>query len=197
MELSWRLSCRWESLSHIFLAGIECLFPLGTRGYRIRFMWSNRSTVAMSRSNASFCILRFLATVLPCLVSFRARQICDAASQMDLIVSRASKKEAYFLVGHDLPQISWVRHLLILPWTKFSVPIIIFSFRSASYLVARGSYGMDPIVIQSRMSWYTAVHSELVLVPVRLRDMASTADVIPCAADGQVKICSMTSYSPQ
>jgi hypothetical protein len=64
----------------MFLAGMECLFPLGTRGYQMRFMWNDRSTVMMSSSNA---------TVLPCLASFRARQICDAASQMDLIASRA------------------------------------------------------------------------------------------------------------
>jgi hypothetical protein len=76
------------------------------------------------------------ASVLPCLASFRARQIYDAASQMDLIASRASKKLDDFLVGHDLPQISRARHLLIFPWTKLSVQIIICSLSPASYLVA-------------------------------------------------------------
>jgi hypothetical protein len=90
MELLWLSSCRWESLIHMFLARIGCLFPLGTRGYHMRFLCSDWSTVALLRSNVIFCILRFSASVLPCLASFRARQICDAASQMELIACQSS-----------------------------------------------------------------------------------------------------------
>jgi hypothetical protein len=99
----------------MFLAGMECLFPMGSRGCRMLFLSSDRSTVSMSRSNAIFCILRFSASVLPSLASFRARQICDAVSQMDMIASRDLKKSDDFLVGNDLPQISRARHLLIFP----------------------------------------------------------------------------------
>jgi hypothetical protein len=152
MELSWRSICRWESLIHILLAGMGCLFPLDTRGYWIRFMCSDCSTVDMSLSNAIFCILRFSTSVVPCLASFRAHQLCDAAIQMDLIASIALKKSDDFLVGHDLPQISRGRHLLIFPWTKFSVPIII-CLSPASYLVASGSGGIYPIGMHNRMHW--------------------------------------------
>jgi hypothetical protein len=98
------------------------------------------------------------------------------------------------LVGQDLPQISRSRRLLILPWTKFSVPIIICYLRPASYLAVIGSGGMDPIVLV-----HSRIHSEPVLVPSILRGMVATADVLRGAADSdrQVKICSMSSYSPQ
>jgi hypothetical protein len=121
--------------------------------HRMRFLWSDRSKVAMSRSNAICCMLSFSATVLPCFASLRAHHIFDATSQIDLIARRASKKEDDFLVGHDLPHISRVRRILIFPWSKFSIPIVIWSLRPASYLEAIGSGGMDPIVIRRRMSW--------------------------------------------
>jgi hypothetical protein len=82
-----------------------------------------------------------------------APDICDAASQIALIASRASKKEYDFLVGHDVPQISRARRRLILPWTKFIIPIIICYLRPALYLMAIGSGGMDPILIHIRMRW--------------------------------------------
>jgi hypothetical protein len=45
------------------------------------------------------------------------------------------------------------RHVLITwTWTKFSVPIIICYLSPASYLVASGSGGIDPIYMHSRMS---------------------------------------------
>jgi hypothetical protein len=198
MELSWRSSCRWESLSHISLAGMECLFPLGTCGYRMYFLCSDQSTVSMSRYNAILYILRFSSSVFPCLASFCARQICDTVSKMDLIASRALKKSDDFLVGYDLPQMSLAMRLLIFTWTKFSVPIIC-SLSPASYLVAGGSGGIDPICMHIVMSWHTAVHSVPVLVPSRLRDMTDTANVLPwsAATDEHVKTCSISSYSPQ
>jgi hypothetical protein len=122
--------------------GIRYIF-CGEIGVRLRFQDPMQASV--------FC--DFLTIFLPCVASFRARRICDAAGYMDLIASRASKKEADLLVGHDLPQISRAGRLLILPWKKFSVPIIICSLRPVSYLVVRGSGGMDPTVIQIRMSW--------------------------------------------
>jgi hypothetical protein len=45
---------------------LATFFWLG-RGYRMRFLWSDRNTVAMSKSNASLCILCVSATVLSCL----------------------------------------------------------------------------------------------------------------------------------
>jgi hypothetical protein len=173
----------------MFLAGMECFFPLGTHGYQMRY--STQSVVAMSRSNVIFCVLRFSY-----LASFRACKICDAASQMDLISRRASKKLDDFLVGHDLPQIYRARHLLIFPWTMVSVPIIICSLSPASYLVANRSGGIDPIDMHIMMSWQTAVHSVPVSVRSRLRAMVDTADVLPwvAAIDEHVKICWISSY---
>jgi hypothetical protein len=60
----------------------------------------------------------------------------DAASHMDLMARRASKKEDAFLVGHALPHMSHARCRLILPCTKLSVPTAICSLIPASYLVA-------------------------------------------------------------
>jgi hypothetical protein len=75
----------------------------------------------------------------------------------------------------------------------------ICSFRPDAYLAAMVSGGMASKTMQSKISLYTAVHSEPVFVPSRLRDMAATATVRPCAAsrDGYVKIWSISSCSPQ